>query len=158
MENQHNPNITYYSQRIGSLSDAAVGMRIREARKSMYMTQSELADYLGVSTSYVSCLERGARPLTHNITLSLLRCLNVSYDYLVMGNYPNDTGFISSVCEASSYDERLKLERLLEQCTKSEYEMCYKLCSAYLEASRVEKGSKHSSTPKPKSSAKRKIK
>ena len=155
MENQHNPNITYYSQKAGSLSDEAVGMRIREARKSMFMTQGELANHLGVSTSYVSCLESGKRPLTHNITMTLLRCLNVSYDYLVLGKYPTDMGFISSVCEASAYDSRLKLERLLEQCTKSEYEMCYKLCSAYLETSRTPKPPKHSSA---KSPIKRKIK
>lgn len=100
------------------------------------MTQEELALQLGVSTSYVSFLESGKRPLTHQVTMPLLRCLNISYDYLIMGEAAPGMGFISSVCEASSYNERLKLEHLLENCTKAEYEMCYQLCNAYLQTSR----------------------
>ncbi len=133
MENHNKPGTTYYSTKPSTLSDRAVGKRIKEARKSMYMTQSELASHLGVSVSYISLIEKGIRPLTHNITLPLLRCLNLSYDYLIMGKYPSDMGFVSSVCEASCYGERLKLEKLISKCSKAEYEMCYKLCSAYLE-------------------------
>lgn len=118
------------------LSPEAVGTRIRDARMGLCMTQSDLAKRLGVSTSYVSFLESGKRPLTHQITMALLRCLNISYSYLVMGKLSTENDFISSVCEASSYNERLQLEHLLEQCTKAEYEMCYQLCSAYLKTSR----------------------
>ncbi len=148
MTNEHNPDLTYLYDSESPLSGKAVGLRIRDARKSMYLTQSELAKLLGVSTSYVSFLEKGTRPITHSILGPLLRCLNISYDYLIMGKYPDDIGFISSVCETSSYEERLKLEHLLEKCTKSEYEMCYKLCRAYLETSRY---SRETTASKPKS-------
>ena len=151
----HDPDIAYQLERTGVLSDVAIGIRIRDARKSLYMTQNDLARCLGVSTSYVSLLEKGIRPVTHTILLSLLHYLNVSYDYLVLGKYPADTGFVSAVCEASSYDERLKLEHLLEKCTKTEYEMCYRLCSAYLETTRnseetVTGNGKKATTRKPK--------
>lgn len=144
MDNEHNPDISYYAPRLYAVSDHAIGQRIRESRKGLHMTQEELALQLGVSTSYISFLECGKRPLTHQITLPLLRCLNVSYDYLIMGKTPHGTDFVSSVCEASSYNERLKLEHLLENCTKAEYEMCYQLCNAYLQTAR----SKHSGSEK----------
>ncbi len=133
---EHNPDISYHTPKLCAVSDQAIGQRIRESRKSLRLTQEELAAQLGVSTSYISFLEAGKRPLTHQITLPLLRCLNVTYNYLIMGQKPDGPDIISSVCEASSYNERLKLEHLLENCTKAEYEMCYQLCSAYLETAR----------------------
>lgn len=147
MQHEHNPDISYYAPKLYAVSDQAIGRRIRESRKSLHLTQEELGRQLGVSTSYISFLECGKRPLTHQITLPLLRCLNVSYDYLVMGKTAHGTDFISSVCEASSYNERLKLEHLLENCTKAEYEMCYQLCSAYLQTARSRHPSSGSAKP-----------
>lgn len=146
---EHNPDISYYAPKLYAVSDQAIGRRIRESRKSLHMTQEELAQQLGVSTSYISFLECGKRPLTHQITLPLIRCLNISYNYLIMGEACAGTDFVSSVCEASSYNERLKLEHLLENCTKAEYEMCYQLCSAYLQTSRSRRpvSGKHKASP-----------
>lgn len=136
MSHEHNSEFSYYAPKLYSISDQAIGQRIRQCRQSLHMTQTELAIQLGVSTSYVSFLECGKRPLTHQITLPLIRSLNISYNYLVMGEAAPEIEFGGSICEASSYNERLKLEHLLENCTKAEYEMCFQLCHAYLQTSR----------------------
>ncbi len=136
MQKDSNSDNAYFSPNLYAVSDQAIGRRIRECRKGLRLTQEELATQLGVSTSYISFLETGKRPLTHQITLPLLRCLNVSYNYLILGQKPEGAGIFGAVCEASSYNERLKLEHLLEHCTKAEYEMCFQLCNAYLETSR----------------------
>jgi transcriptional regulator with XRE-family HTH domain len=140
----HNADHSYRTPDPCAASDLAIGRRIRSCRKDLKLTQGELAERLGVSTSYISCLESGRRPLTHQITLPLVRCLNVSYDYLILGQTASGISLPGSVCETASYNERLKFEQLLENCTKAEYEMCYQLCNAYLQTSR----SKHSTIKK----------
>jgi transcriptional regulator with XRE-family HTH domain len=136
MLDEHNSYNSYSTPDPYTASDLAIGRRIHSCRESAHMTQKELADRLGVSTSYISCLESGRRPLTHKIALSLIRILNVSYDYLILGQTAPGINLPGSVCETASYNERLKFEHLLENCTKAEYEMCYQLCNAYLNTSR----------------------
>lgn len=62
-------------------SNAKIGKRIRKIRKSLSMTQPELASALGVSQGTISNIERGIRA---NIPLSkLLQALGVSLKEIV---------------------------------------------------------------------------
>ena len=133
-ENENNLN--YKVSQSSKYSPLAVGYRIKLVRKELGLSQKELGTMLGVSGSYISCIETGKRQLTHQITLPLLRALNISYEYLTTGSYYRDLSPVSALCESSAYLERLKLEKLIQNCTKSEYEMCYQLCSTYLNTSR----------------------
>lgn len=116
--------------------DEAIGIRIRNARKSLHLTQEELARRIGVSTPYISCLERGQRPLTHHVLPQLLSNLHLSYEYLVNGTYSRAVLSANALQKAASYDSYFKLEKLLDECTREEYEICYQLCRIYLSTSR----------------------
>lgn len=138
--NENSPSILSstgtYSKPLNPSDEKAVGIRMHEARKSLHMTQEELARRVGISAGYVSCLERGLRPLTHHILPHILRNLNLSYEYLIYGTPPSHSSSFHVLRESSAYDTYFKLEKLLEQCSKDEYEMCYQLCNAYLTTAR----------------------
>lgn len=139
MYNEHHSDHSYREPDPLAASDIAIGKRIRSCRQELHMSQKELGIRLGHSTSYISRIESGRRPLTHQMTLALLRCLGVTYDYLILGRTNSPVNLPGAVYEAAAYNDRLRFEHLLANCTKSEYEMCYQLCHAYLQTSRTKK-------------------
>lgn len=57
--------------------------RIKELRKALNITQSDLGKIVGVSTSAIGMYEQGRRdPDTHTL-LSIAKAFNVSMDYLI---------------------------------------------------------------------------
>ena len=57
-----------------------VGKRIKEQRKRLNLTQSELAYKLGVSENYISMLERGVKFPRYETLVALLNALDTSAD------------------------------------------------------------------------------
>lgn len=66
-----------------------MGERIRTARESAGYTQEGLSEMIGVSSQYVSDLERGVVGTSVPTLIKLCDVLSVSSDYLLMRN--NDT-------------------------------------------------------------------
>jgi XRE family transcriptional regulator, fatty acid utilization regulator len=54
-----------------------VGPRLRRLRRDLGLKQSDMADDLGISPSYVALLERNQRPLTADLLLRLARTYNI---------------------------------------------------------------------------------
>lgn len=61
---------------------SALGARIREARKSRGLTQTQLADTLGTSQGWLSQWERGTRTPSVDWLSRLADALGVSMDWL----------------------------------------------------------------------------
>ena len=60
--------------------DKRIGLRVKEQREAIGMTQEELAEKLGVSSNYISTIERGASfPRCERLIL-LLNGLQTSAD------------------------------------------------------------------------------
>ncbi|MCL1964898.1 MAG: helix-turn-helix domain-containing protein [Firmicutes bacterium] len=67
----------------------AMGRRIRAFRKEQGMTQAELAESVGISTSFMGHIERGSRVSSLETMLKLSETLNVTLDMLVTGKEPS---------------------------------------------------------------------
>ncbi len=63
-----------------------MGKRIKECRKKKKLTQSQLADILGISTDQVSNIELGKSACKTDHIYLLTQVLDISADYLLKGN------------------------------------------------------------------------
>lgn len=62
----------------------ALGKRIRTERSNRKLTQEQLAEAAGVSTTYIGCVERGERSVTLEKLIDIANILHVTLDYLTM--------------------------------------------------------------------------
>lgn len=60
-----------------------MGRRIKQVRKEKHLTQEQLAEACGLSTSFLGHIERGSRVASLETLHSLCRALDVSADYLL---------------------------------------------------------------------------
>ena len=60
-----------------------MNIRIKELRQQKHITQSQLAERLGVTKSMVSAYETGARYPSYEILIKIARVFSVSTDYLL---------------------------------------------------------------------------
>lgn len=63
----------------------AMGRRIRKRRRWMDMTQEQLAEKVGVCTSFVGHIERGSRKLSVETLWAICKALEISMDKIVAG-------------------------------------------------------------------------
>lgn len=66
---------------------ALIGASIKEARKSLNLTQKELGERVGVQTAQISKIESG-RNLTISTIVRVLRALGMSADFSIQGLAP----------------------------------------------------------------------
>ncbi|MDL2317571.1 helix-turn-helix domain-containing protein [Eubacteriales bacterium OttesenSCG-928-A19] len=78
---------------MASLDYQAMGSRIRQLRKQHRLTQAELAERVGISTSFMGHIERGTRIASLETLVGLSDALNVSLDAMVTGM---DSGPVTS--------------------------------------------------------------
>lgn len=69
---------------------AAIGKRLRRARRMQDITQEQLADAAGLSTSFVGHIERGTRVPSLETMWRICRTLGISMDYAVGMNDMTD--------------------------------------------------------------------
>lgn len=62
------------------------GERVREIRKTLGLTLDEFGKKVGVTKTTISRIENGINNLTDQMTKSICREFNVSYDYLIHGD------------------------------------------------------------------------
>ncbi|MBE5871720.1 MAG: helix-turn-helix transcriptional regulator [Lachnospiraceae bacterium] len=66
-----------------------IGNRIQQKRKSLNLTQEQLAEKLDVSTGYISQLERGVTKINLDILCQISELLNCDVtEFLVKNNAP----------------------------------------------------------------------
>lgn len=63
----------------------AMGLRIKEKRKSLKLTQEEISEMLDISVKHFSEVERGLTGLSIENLIKLSNILGVSIDYIVKG-------------------------------------------------------------------------
>lgn len=104
------------------VSKADVGQRVRALRLAQGMSQTKLADLLGITQSNVSGLERGARSLTIHQVVRLANALGTTTDELLRGVSPNgkdrgtqvqDRRFLRRLRQVDSLSKRRKEALLL---------------------------------------------
>lgn len=60
--------------------ERSIGKRIKEYRKKKGLTQEQLAEKVGLSTNYVSAIERGVNALNLDKLVEVMNCLDCSAD------------------------------------------------------------------------------
>ena len=63
-----------------------MGKRVRKQRQLIGLTQQELAERIGVNTSFVGHVERGTRKASLETLVALSNALGVGVDYLLAGS------------------------------------------------------------------------
>lgn len=64
------------------MAQAAIGLKIRDRRAKLGLTQTELAARLGISTSYLNLIERNKRNIASRLMPGLAQHLQVDQDWL----------------------------------------------------------------------------
>lgn len=75
-----------YSKEIDYIS---LGVRVRQERKKLHLTQEQLAERIGVTTAFIGHIERAERRLSVESLIRLCNALGVSVDYLFMEIVPS---------------------------------------------------------------------
>ncbi len=66
----------------------AMGMRIQQSRKAAKLTQMQFSEKIGVSTQYISDLERGIVGCSISTLIKICDILDVSSDFILRGKEP----------------------------------------------------------------------
>ena len=83
-----------------------IGQRIRKTRKAHGLSQEQLAELVGISTTHMSHIETGNTKLSLPVLVSLAEALDVSTDDLLFCGSPTERGSVLA-----------ELTQLLESCT-----------------------------------------
>ena len=67
------------------MDKAAIGVRLREARNMVKLTQEQLAEKVDIGTTYISDIERGAKFPSLTLFIKLVDALGVSADFILRG-------------------------------------------------------------------------
>ncbi|MEE0887244.1 MAG: helix-turn-helix transcriptional regulator [Treponema sp.] len=67
-----------------------IGQRIRKYRKQMNLSQEELAEKIGISTTHMSHIETGSTKLSLPVLVELAENLKVKTDYLLFSQPRTD--------------------------------------------------------------------
>ena len=101
-----------------------MGERIRVARESAGYTQENLSEMIGVSSQYVSDLERGVVGTSIPTLIKLCDVLSVSSDYLLMRNNHVKTDNI----------DPMEMMNLMKSLSPEERQMMYQAMSLMMRA------------------------
>ena len=63
----------------------AIGSRLKETRNKAHLTQEQLSEKVGIGTTYLSDIERGAKFPSLSLFINLVDALGVSADYVLCG-------------------------------------------------------------------------
>ena len=67
------------------MDKVAIGSRLREARNIVKLTQEQLAEKVGIGTTYISDIERGAKFPSLSLFIKIVDALGVSSDFILRG-------------------------------------------------------------------------
>jgi len=94
-----------------------MGKRILSHRKSMGLSQEELAELADVSPQLLSTAERGSKAIRPENLLKISNALGVSADYLLTGVIVDkDISTISNKLKSVSPEQLRTIEKIIDQC------------------------------------------
>lgn len=88
-----------------------LGRRIRKQRTLLHQTQEQIAEQVGVSTSFIGHVERGSRKASLETLVALANTLNVSIDYLLSASLRNNG--LGPVPEGLNKNQRNVMQEIL---------------------------------------------
>lgn len=71
-----------------------IGKRIKQARMNKHKTQEDLAEYLEVSNSYVSRIERGTTKISLELLVKVCNHLDIEPSYVLTGSVSSSNDYL----------------------------------------------------------------
>lgn len=106
-----------------------IGLRVKESRIQKHITQADLAEYIDMSTSYISHIETAKKQASLEVLVRIANVLDVTMDHLLCGNQINDpTEYLTDMV------------KLLEGCSSYEKRIIYEIATAAKLSLRNNKG------------------
>lgn len=93
-----------------------IGERIKEARLKKNLTQEKLAEKLGISTAFLSRLERGSSQINLKRLIEICSILDVNVGYIINGINQKSNSYLNK-----------EFEKLIEICPKDKLRMVYEI-------------------------------
>lgn len=100
-----------------------IGYNIRNSRVRMRMTQAQLSEATGISTQYLSHIERGRNKVSLEALMKISKALNADL-YLLLGENDKTNMYYALTTE---------LDAILKELTTDEQELCVGLCRTVAE-------------------------
>ena len=91
-----------------------IGERIKNARLKKSFTQEDLAEKLGISTAFLSRIERGNSQINLKRLVELCTILDINPGYIINGTDKNSKSYLNK-----------EFEKLIENCPKDKLRMLY---------------------------------
>ena len=79
----------------------SIGQKIKTAREQAHITQSELGRLIGLSTHYVSAIERGIKTPKLETFVAIAKALEVSADWLLQSELGTTVNILASDVSAT---------------------------------------------------------
>ncbi len=100
-----------------------MGLRLKETRKELCMTQEQLSDQLNISLKHYSEVERGITGLSVENIIKISNILHVSIDYLLKGEmkkeeFPYEMVLFYQNCSVEQKKGVLQIFRGMEKLAK----------------------------------------
>ncbi|WP_326975317.1 helix-turn-helix domain-containing protein [Caproicibacter sp. BJN0012] len=96
----------------------SIGRRIQAYRETAGMSQEELAEKLGLSTIYISTIERGVRTPSLEVFVDIVNALNVSADLLLVdvlrNGYKIKASKLSEEIDTMTAEDRERVFKVIE--------------------------------------------
>ncbi|MBQ3193539.1 MAG: helix-turn-helix transcriptional regulator [Oscillospiraceae bacterium] len=100
----------------------AVGSRIRKQREYMGLSREQFAELIEVTPKFCSDIELGVKGMSVPTLCRIARAMHLSTDYILFGD--------------SDTTSDTQIERMLHQCSPSEYESAEALLKVFFTALR----------------------
>lgn len=93
-----------------------IGSRLKQRRKEMRIKQTEMAKELGVSQTYLSNIESGRANCSITLLADICNYLNVTPDYLMLGNMRGNKASIDLIDELKmcSSEELATIKKIVD--------------------------------------------
>ena len=92
--------------------DALLGQRLQKCRIAANVTQADIAKEAGLTTHYISSIERGVHKCNAKTLIAYAKKCNLSLDYIV--GLPNGTNIMVELKDRISGMDLQQQQRLLE--------------------------------------------
>ncbi len=104
--------------------EKAIGKRVQEFRKKKNLTQQAFAEMLGISTNYLSALERGIYNIKNEMLVQIINLLDCTADDLfcdvIDSGYRVRASRLSEQIEKLSPEEQAKIFAVVEAMLKNQ--------------------------------------
>lgn len=96
---------------------AEMGKRIAERRKTLRLSQDELAEKADVTPQMLSTAERGTKAIRPENLLKISAALGVSADYLLTGDIiDKDLSLLKEKLKSVSSEQFRSIEKVIDHC------------------------------------------